>query len=162
MESIYSKVLELKLALHRTQAEKELCARSQRFERASHLRDTEKQLRTKLNQLQEQVQEQLQAFNAARGDAKELVQLQAVWLELQVLVWQDFLTGRKATHTDDLKQRVLQKAAVLLQDLQLFLGETYHSLRSEMHRFATEGDEAAAQKALKRLAALGDLLRLFK
>jgi hypothetical protein len=152
-------ILQIKLFLITAYKHKSAAAKAHKWEEAAEIRDEEKLMWERFQNLKNEIINQLKNFNPSSENIDDYVFLQVLLLEFHSISFYDECFGVKNMEIIEshIKQYWNLRDQMQL-DLKDFLNESYVYLREQMHQFVREGDKEKGKMILNKLTAISDLI----
>jgi hypothetical protein len=152
-------ILQIKLFLISALKLKNAAAKAHQWEEAAEIRDEEKLMWERFQNLKNEIIQQLKNFKPSSENLDDYVFLQGLLLEFHSISFYDECFGQKNM---EIIETHVKKYWNLRDQMQLelkdFLNESYVYLREQMHQFVKEGDKEKGQMILNKLTAISDLI----
>jgi len=152
-------ILQIKLFLITSTKLKNAAAKAHQWEEAAEIRDEEKLMWERFQNLKNEIIQQLKNFKPSSENIDDYVFLQGLLLEFHSISFYDECFGVK--NMEIIESHIKQYWNLrdqLQQDLLGFLNESYVYLREQMHQFVKDGDKEKGQMILNKLTAISDLI----
>lgn len=154
------KILEAKLNLFRTQAEKNVAVKEQQYEKAAQLREQEKLIREQIEKLKTVVLNSIQTSKGEQGSISDYVLCQELLLEIHPIDFQYDCSNIQPIEAIDNYMNCYWRIREQIQDdLMKFLCDEYDYLRIQMRKFNNDSDNIKAQWALSRLVSISEIIQ---
>ena len=152
-------ILQIKLFLISALKLKNAAAKAHQWEEAAEIRDEEKLMWERFQNVKNEIINQLKNFNPASDNIEDYILLQGLLLEFHSTEFNDDCVGEKNIETIESHfKKYWNLRDQMQQDLMVFLNESYVYLREQMHQFVKEGDKEKGQMILNKLTAISDLI----
>jgi hypothetical protein len=138
---------------------KKLKLYSHEWEEAAEIRDEEKLMWERFQNVKNEIINQLKNFNPTSDNIEDYILLQGLLLEFHSTEFNDDCVGEKSIETIESHFKKYWNLRDQMQlELKDFLNESYVYLREQMHQFVREGDKEKGQMILNKLTAISDLI----
>ncbi|MCX6294214.1 MAG: hypothetical protein NT127_07970 [Sphingobacteriales bacterium] len=152
-------ILQIKLFLITAYKLKSAAAKAHEWEEAAEIRDEEKLMWERFQNVKNEIINQLKNFNPASDNIEDYILLQGLLLEFHSTEFNDDCVGEKSIETIESHfKKYWNLRDQMQQELIGFLNESYVYLRDQMHQFVKEGDKEKGQMILNKLTAISDLI----
>ncbi len=152
-------ILQIKLFLITSFKLKNAAAKAHKWEEAAEIRDEEKLMWERFQNLKNEIINQLKNFNPASDNIEDYILLQGLLLEFHSTEFYDDCFGEKNIETIESHFKKYWNLRDQMQlELKDFLNESYVYLREQMHQFVREGDKEKGKMILNKLTAISDLI----
>jgi hypothetical protein len=152
-------ILQIKLFLISALKLKNAAAKAHQWEEAAEIRDEEKLMWERFQNLKNEIIQQLKNFKPTSENIDDYVFLQGLLLEFQAAEFSGDCFGEKNL---EIIESHINKYWNFRDQMQLelmnFLNESYVYLREQMHQFVKDGDKEKGQMILNKLTAISDLI----
>jgi hypothetical protein len=156
-------ILQIKLFLITSLKLKNAAAKAHQWEEAAEIRDEEKLMWERFQNLKNEIIQQLKNFKPSSENIDDYVFLQGLLLEFHSISFYDECFGQKNM---EIIESHIKQYWNLRDQMQLnlkdFLNESYVYLREQMHQFVREGDKEKGKMILNKLTAISDLIAKHK
>jgi hypothetical protein len=152
-------ILQIKLFLISAFKLKNAAAKAHQWEEAAEIRDEEKLMWERVQNLKNEIIQQLKNVKPSSENIDDYVFLQGLLLEFHAAEFSDDCFGEKNM---EIIETHVKKYWNLRDQMQLelkdFLNDSYVYLREQMHQFVKDGDKEKGQMILNKLTAISDLI----
>jgi hypothetical protein len=153
-------ILEAKLNLFRTQADKSIAVKEQHYEKAAHLRVQEKHIREHIENLKNNVLKTIHISKGEQGSISDYLLCNELLLEFHPIEFQHDCSNIQSIEAIDNYMNCYWRIREQIQDdLMKFLCDEYQNIRIQLREFNSESDHIKAKWALSRLVSISDIIQ---